>query len=168
MCFVGLVSMKKQQKTCILIEPNTFITCTIAIYCMQYICHARYIWFISCVVVCTALWGKGLHRQVSMGIVVTLGKPTWCNGSTLARNARDVGTSPALGTVFPIFSTPTTHATYLLSPICYIHATYLLYPIYLLRALHLFRITYSVLCAVNVFRFFCLQYTYTWFFNTPW
>ena len=30
----------------------------------------------------------------------------WCNGSTLARNAKDVGSSPALGTVFPIFVTP--------------------------------------------------------------
>ena len=33
----------------------------------------------------------------------------WCNGSTLARNARDVGSSPTLGTVFPIFVTPTTY-----------------------------------------------------------
>ena len=38
-----------------------------------------------------------------MSIVVTLGKPTWCNGSTLAQNAKDVGLSHALGTVFPIF-----------------------------------------------------------------
>ena len=32
----------------------------------------------------------------------------WCNGSTLARNARDVGLSVALGAVFPIFITPMT------------------------------------------------------------
>ena len=30
----------------------------------------------------------------------------WCNGSTLAQNPRDVGLSPALGAVFPIFITP--------------------------------------------------------------
>ena len=34
-------------------------------------------------------------------------EPTWCNGRTLAWNARDVGLSPALGTIFPIFITPT-------------------------------------------------------------
>ena len=32
-------------------------------------------------------------------------KSTWCNGSTLAQNARDVGSISALGTIFPIFNT---------------------------------------------------------------
>ena len=32
---------------------------------------------------------------------------TWWNGSTLAPNASDMGLSPTLGTVFPIFITPT-------------------------------------------------------------
>ena len=41
-----------------------------------------------------------------MGIVVISGKHMWCNGSTLAPNARAVGLSPTLGTVFPIFITP--------------------------------------------------------------
>ena len=41
-----------------------------------------------------------------MGIVVMSGKPMWCNGSTMAQNARDVGLSPAQGTVFLIFVTP--------------------------------------------------------------
>ena len=59
-----------------------------------------------CVVVCNHLWGKELHRQVGVVIVMTSGKPTWCNGSTLSWNARDVGSSPAVGTVFPIFITP--------------------------------------------------------------
>ena len=31
---------------------------------------------------------------------------SWCNGSALAQNARDVALSPALGTIFPIFITP--------------------------------------------------------------
>ena len=44
-----------------------------------------------------------------MGIEMTLGKPTWYNGSTLAQNAKDVGLNPALGEVFPIFITPTTY-----------------------------------------------------------
>ena len=34
----------------------------------------------------------------------------WCNGSTLAQNARDVGSIPAPGPIFPIFITPTTVA----------------------------------------------------------
>ena len=52
--------------------------------------------------------GKELHRQVGVGRVVTSGQPMWCNGSTLARNSRDVDSSPALGRAFPIFITPTT------------------------------------------------------------
>ena len=35
-------------------------------------------------------------------------EPTWCNGSTLARNARAVASVPTLGTIFPIFVTPMT------------------------------------------------------------
>ena len=42
---------------------------------------------------------------MGVGIVVT-GKPTWCNGSTVTRNVRDVGSSLTLGTVFLIFITP--------------------------------------------------------------
>ena len=30
----------------------------------------------------------------------------WCNGISLAWNARDVGSSPALGIIFPIFIAP--------------------------------------------------------------
>ena len=58
----------------------------------------------------TDLSGKELHIQVGVGlvgivgIVVTSKKPMWC---TLARNARDVGSILALGTIFPIFITPT-------------------------------------------------------------
>ena len=33
---------------------------------------------------------------------------TWCNHSTLALNARDMGSIPFVGTLFPIFITPTT------------------------------------------------------------
>ena len=63
------------------------------------------------VVVCNDLWGKELHRQVGMahGYSSDVREPTWYNnGSTLARNARDVGLSSALlplCTVFPIFIT---------------------------------------------------------------
>ena len=35
-------------------------------------------------------------------------EPTWCDGSMLAQNARDVGSTPALDTIFPIFVLPTT------------------------------------------------------------
>ena len=64
--------------------------------------------FLGFVVVCTVLSGKALHRPVDMGIMVTSWKHMWWNGSTLARNARDVGLNPALCTVFPIVVPPMT------------------------------------------------------------
>ena len=56
-----------------------------------------------------------------MGRVVTSGKLTWCNGSTLAWNARDMGLSPALGTVFPIFITPMTLVAMTMDPVQAMH-----------------------------------------------
>ena len=44
-----------------------------------------------------------------MGIVVTSGSLHGVMVSTLAQNARDVGSVPALGTIFPIFIKPMTH-----------------------------------------------------------
>ena len=41
----------------------------------------------------------------------------WCNRSTLAQNARDMGLSPTLGTVFPIFITPMTLVTVTMDPV---------------------------------------------------
>ena len=60
-----------------------------------------------CVVDCTDLSCKDLHRQVGMGVLMT----TWCNGSTLAWNARDVDSIPAVGTIFHH-----THDTYFATP----------------------------------------------------
>ena len=56
------------------------------------------------VVGCTDLSGKELHRQVGMGKMVTSVSLGGIMVSTLAWNARDVGS--ILGTVFPIFITP--------------------------------------------------------------
>ena len=42
----------------------------------------------------------------------------WLNASTLAQNARDVGLGSTLGTIFPIFITPTA-VVYLLKTILY-------------------------------------------------
>ena len=50
-------------------------------------------------------------------MVVTSAKLIWCNGSTLAQNARVVGSSPALGTIIPIFITPTTLVAMTMDPI---------------------------------------------------
>ena len=55
---------------------------------------------------------SGLHRPLRQGAPQEVGmfivrEPMSCNGSTLAQNARDVGSSP-LGTIFPIFITPMT------------------------------------------------------------
>ena len=63
---------------------------------------------INTVVVCTDLSGFELHRQVGVGIMLTSGMPRWSNASTLARNARFVGSIPILGIIFPIFITPMT------------------------------------------------------------
>ena len=56
----------------------------------------------------TDLLDKELHRQVRVGIVLTSWTNMLCNGMTLTWNARDVRLIPALGTIFPIFTTPTT------------------------------------------------------------
>ena len=49
-----------------------------------------------------------MHKQVGMGIVVKSGSLCGVMVSTLARNASDVGSIPALSTIFPIFITTTT------------------------------------------------------------
>ena len=67
-------------------------------------------------VVCTGLSGKELHRQVDMGIVVTSGSLSGLMVSTLAWYAWDVGSIPALSTIFPILITPTRQSTEPLLP----------------------------------------------------
>ena len=52
--------------------------------------------------------GKELHIHVGMGINGDIREPMWCNGSTLAQNARDMGSILALCTIFPIYITPMT------------------------------------------------------------
>ena len=57
------------------------------------------------ILVCTDLSGKELHRQVGVDRMMTL----WIQGgvmvSTLAINARGVGSNTAPGTIFPSFIT---------------------------------------------------------------
>ena len=60
------------------------------------------------VVVCTDLSGKEPYKQIGMGRVVTSGSLCGVMVSTLDQNDRDVGSIPTLGTIFPIFITPTT------------------------------------------------------------
>ena len=55
------------------------------------------------VVVRTDIWGKAPHRQVGGEYSGDIREPRSYNGSTLAQDARDVGSSPTLGTVFSIF-----------------------------------------------------------------
>ena len=73
------------------------------------------------VVVYTDLLGKKLHRQVDVGTVVTSGSLGGIMVSTLAQNASDVGSIPLLGTIFPIFITPTTLSWSRLSKLLYIN-----------------------------------------------
>ena len=59
-------------------------------------------------IVSTDLSGIEPHRKGSMGRVVTSGSLGGLMVSTLALNARDVGSIPARGALFLIFITPTT------------------------------------------------------------
>ena len=58
------------------------------------------------VVVCTNLSGKKPHRQVDMDKVVASRSLGGVMVSTLAWDARDLGSIPALGAMLPIFITP--------------------------------------------------------------
>ena len=97
-----------QTKRWVLVETALFI-CICYGHCL-YVCNPKhnktYNSRGTSVLVCTDLWGMELHREVGVGIVVTSGKPMWCNDCTLAQNAKDVGLSSTLGTVFPMFITP--------------------------------------------------------------
>ena len=58
------------------------------------------------VVGCTDFSGKVLHRQVRRrGYSGDIREPCGVMVSTLAQNARDVGSTAALDTIFPIFIT---------------------------------------------------------------
>ena len=59
---------------------------------------------------CPALSGKGPNKQEYQGRVMTLGNLDGVTISTLVQNSRDVGSSPSLGEILPIFITPTTLA----------------------------------------------------------
>ena len=56
--------------------------------------------------VCTDLYSKEPHRQLGLGNVVTPGSLSGEIVSTLAQNARDVGSIPALGAIFSHFHQP--------------------------------------------------------------
>ena len=60
----------------------------------------------TCVVVCTDLSDKKPHKKVIMGKTVTSGTLGGEIVRALDRNPRDVGSIPALGSVFPISITP--------------------------------------------------------------
>ena len=60
------------------------------------------------VVLYNDLSGKELHRQVGTGRVMTSGSLGGVMVSTLAQDARVVGTIPILAVIFPMFITPRT------------------------------------------------------------
>ena len=66
-----------------------------------------YIYIIG-LVVCTDLSGEELLRQGCVGRVVASGSLPGVMLSTLARNARDVGSIPTLSTIFPMSIKPMT------------------------------------------------------------
>ena len=68
------------------------------------------------VVVCTHLSGKDPHRQVAVGKVVRSGSLGGVMISALAWNAREVGSIPALSTIFPIFIIPHDNILVLVQP----------------------------------------------------
>ena len=58
-------------------------------------------------IVCTDLSCKELHIHVGVGEMETSGSLDGVMFSTLVQNARDMGSIPALGRIFPIFISPT-------------------------------------------------------------
>ena len=58
------------------------------------------------VIVCSAISDNELYRQVGMGSIVISGSLVGVIVDTLAHNTRDLGSIPALGTIFLIFSIP--------------------------------------------------------------
>ena len=60
------------------------------------------------VVLCTYLSEKEPHRQVGISMVQSSGTLYGVIVNILSWNARNVGSIPALGTIFPISMTPTT------------------------------------------------------------
>ena len=73
--------------------------------CTLYIKTAQYN---DIAVVCTYLSGKVPYRQVGVVRGVRYGSTGGVMVSTLAQNARDVGSIPTQHTIFPIFNTSTT------------------------------------------------------------
>ena len=63
---------------------------------------------ISVAAVCTDLSSKEPHRQVYAGKLETSGSPGAAMVSTLTCKKYNVGSTPALGIIFPIFITPMT------------------------------------------------------------
>ena len=58
----------------------------------------RSVWYLKYLYICS-----NLYKQVGVGIVVTSRNPHGVMVSPLAWNARDVGSIPVVGTIFPIF-----------------------------------------------------------------
>ena len=86
-----------QAMHCMLVKPTLFMYLYVKTY------NSRG----TGVVVCTDLSGKEQYRQVGLDRVVTSGNIGGVVVSTLVWNARSVGVIPALGTIIPIFITPT-------------------------------------------------------------
>ena len=82
------------------------------------------------------LWGKELHTQVGVGIVVTSGKPMWCNGSKMAWNGR-CGFDSCSG--------------YNVSHFCHIHDTGLI--LYKLHVVWLLNLPCVCVCKANAFMY---------------
>ena len=60
--------------------------------------------YIYSVVICAGLLGKVAHRQVGVGTVVTSASLCGVMVSTLSSNVIDLGSIPALGTIYFPFS----------------------------------------------------------------
>ena len=81
--------------------------------------------YIIYAVVCTDLTDKEPHIRVDVGKVVTSGSLGESSVSTLAWNASNVGSIPALGAIFPLFITSISLVA-VIRILCQLHAVYLL------------------------------------------
>ena len=75
--------------------------------CYLYSAQSDWFWLLI-VIGLVNLSANEPHRQIGVDRVVTLGSLGGVTVSTLAQNARDVSSIPAVGAIFPIAMTPIT------------------------------------------------------------
>ena len=99
-----------QAMSCMVVESTVCVCICKAIACMYVIIALKYLQVQGhecSSMQCSLRQGFAQSGQYAYGGDIR--EPTWCSDNTLAQNTKDVSQIPALGTLFPIFVTPTAH-----------------------------------------------------------